>query len=190
MTFSWNGLVMVDTVNFMCSESLHLLLIVWHNAWCREVSRKCPLLCTGLLNHAAAATNMHTAVEEALGLVLSHRYRATLYKDSQRDPDPGGGGSVAWLPESWDRKIWSWVSQDPELRMTVPAMASRNFPCQMSTRNLPGGKGWTVCKADSLIAICELIVKKIWEPCQLITLWASMACYRNNFTFFTCLWKD
>jgi hypothetical protein len=29
---------------------------------------------------------------------------------------------------------------------------------EMSTRNNPGGKGWPVCKADNLNAICEPIV--------------------------------
>jgi hypothetical protein len=27
---------------------------------------------------------------------------------------------------------------------------------EMSTKNLPGGKGWPVCKADNLTTICEL----------------------------------
>jgi hypothetical protein len=27
---------------------------------------------------------------------------------------------------------------------------------EMSTRNLPGGKGWLVCKVDNLTASCEL----------------------------------
>jgi hypothetical protein len=29
---------------------------------------------------------------------------------------------------------------------------------EMSTSNLPGGKGWPARKADTLAAICELIV--------------------------------
>jgi hypothetical protein len=29
---------------------------------------------------------------------------------------------------------------------------------EMSTRNLPGGKGWQTLKADNLTAICEPIV--------------------------------
>jgi hypothetical protein len=28
---------------------------------------------------------------------------------------------------------------------------------EMSTRNLPGGKGWSACEADNLTAICEPI---------------------------------
>jgi hypothetical protein len=35
---------------------------------------------------------------------------------------------------------------------------------EMSTRNLPGGKGWLVREAHGLTAIHELIVYKIWEP--------------------------
>jgi hypothetical protein len=31
---------------------------------------------------------------------------------------------------------------------------------EMSTRNLPGGKGWPVRKADNLTAICELLSGK------------------------------
>jgi hypothetical protein len=30
---------------------------------------------------------------------------------------------------------------------------------EMSTRNLPGGKGQAACKADNLIATCELTVQ-------------------------------
>jgi hypothetical protein len=34
----------------------------------------------------------------------------------------------------------------------------------MSTKNLPGGKGRPARKADSHAAICEPIVYKMWEP--------------------------
>jgi hypothetical protein len=71
---------------------------------------------------------------------------------------------------------------------------------EMSIRNLPGRKGRPALKADNLTAICEPIVKKMSEPRSLTTLWASMACYRDGFTFFLplhdlswhtflCLWK-
>jgi hypothetical protein len=53
---------------------------------------------------------------------------------------------------------------------------------EMSTRNIPGGKGRLARKAD-LTSICEPIVWKIWEPQRLTTLWASTACYRDSFTF-------
>jgi hypothetical protein len=51
----------------------------------------------------------------------------------------------------------------------------------MSTRNLPGCKGWPARGADNLTAICELIVQKMREPRRLTTLWASTACYRKSF---------
>jgi hypothetical protein len=54
---------------------------------------------------------------------------------------------------------------------------------EMSTRNLPGGKGRPVRKADNLTANCEPTVYKMWEPQRLTTLWASTACYRDSSTF-------
>jgi hypothetical protein len=54
---------------------------------------------------------------------------------------------------------------------------------EMSTRNLPVGKGRLSRKADNLTAICEPIIYKMWEPQRLTTLWVSMACYKNSFTF-------
>jgi hypothetical protein len=38
------------------------------------------------------------------------------------------------------------------------ALGSTKPLTEMSTRNLPGGKGQLARKADNLIAICELIV--------------------------------
>jgi hypothetical protein len=52
---------------------------------------------------------------------------------------------------------------------------------EMSTRNLPGGKGRPTRKAD-LIAVCEPIVQKMWEPRRLTIIWASTATYRDTFT--------
>jgi hypothetical protein len=46
------------------------------------------------------------------------------------------------------------------------------------------GKGRPVRKADNLTAICDPIVKKMWEPQRLTTLWASKACHRDSFTVF------
>jgi hypothetical protein len=54
---------------------------------------------------------------------------------------------------------------------------------EMCTSNLPGGKGRPALKADSLTAICEPIVQKMWEPRRLTTQWASMACDNDSFTF-------
>jgi hypothetical protein len=55
---------------------------------------------------------------------------------------------------------------------------------EMSTRNLPGGKGWLAPMTDNLTATCELTVYKMWEPWCLTTLWASMVCYKDSFTSF------
>jgi hypothetical protein len=49
---------------------------------------------------------------------------------------------------------------------------------EMSTRNIPGGKGRPARRADNLTAICEPIVYKMWEPQHLTTLWVSTARYR------------
>jgi hypothetical protein len=57
---------------------------------------------------------------------------------------------------------------------------------EMSTRNLPGGRAWQVHKADSLIAICEPIVYKMWEPRRLTILRAPTPCYSDMFTITFC----
>jgi hypothetical protein len=44
---------------------------------------------------------------------------------------------------------------------------------EMSTRNVPGGKGRPAPEADSVTAIVE----KIWDPRRLTALWAFRACY-------------
>jgi hypothetical protein len=41
---------------------------------------------------------------------------------------------------------------------------------ELSTRNLPGGKGRPVCKADNLTAVCYPIIYKMWDPRHLTTL--------------------
>jgi hypothetical protein len=61
------------------------------------------------------------------------------------------------------------------------ALGSTQPLTEISTRNLPGGKGRPARKADNLTAICEPIVEKMWEPRRLTTLWASTACYRESF---------
>jgi hypothetical protein len=38
------------------------------------------------------------------------------------------------------------------------ALGSTQPQTEMSTRNLPGGKGWPARKVDNLTAICEPIV--------------------------------
>jgi hypothetical protein len=63
------------------------------------------------------------------------------------------------------------------------ALVSTQSLTEMSTRNLPGGKGRLVRKANNLTVICEPTVYKIWEPRRLTTLWASTACYTDSFNF-------
>jgi hypothetical protein len=62
------------------------------------------------------------------------------------------------------------------------ALGSTQPLTEMSTRNLPAGKGGPVREADSLTAICEPIVYKMLEPRRLTTLWAFTACSRDSFT--------
>jgi hypothetical protein len=54
------------------------------------------------------------------------------------------------------------------------ALVSTQPVTEMSTRNLPGGKGRAVRKADNLTAICEPIVWKMWESRLLL---------QDSFTF-------
>jgi hypothetical protein len=65
------------------------------------------------------------------------------------------------------------------------ALGSTQPLTEMSTRNLPAGKGRPARKANNLIAIYEPIFERIGELRRLITLWSSTACYRDSFTFFT-----
>jgi hypothetical protein len=60
---------------------------------------------------------------------------------------------------------------------------------EMSTRNVPGGKGRPARKADNLTAICVPIVYKMWEPRRLTTIWNSTACYRDSFTFYVYIYR-
>jgi hypothetical protein len=62
------------------------------------------------------------------------------------------------------------------------ALGSTQPLTEMSTRNLPGGKGRPARKANIFTAICE----PIFQPRRLTTLWAFTACYRNSFTLPQC----
>jgi hypothetical protein len=64
------------------------------------------------------------------------------------------------------------------------ALGSTQPLTEMSTRNLPGGKGRPARKADNFTAICELIVQKMWEHRRLTALLAFTASYRYNFFSF------
>jgi hypothetical protein len=66
-------------------------------------------------------------------------------------------------------EILNW----PKPSSRTIALGSTQPLTEISTKNLPGGKGWPVRKAGNLT-----------------TLWASTARYGNNFTFFTSIrWK-
>jgi hypothetical protein len=62
------------------------------------------------------------------------------------------------------------------------ALGSTQSLTEMSTRNLPGGKGRPARKAGNLTIIYESIIYRVWEPRRLTTLWATDACYRDSFT--------
>jgi hypothetical protein len=68
------------------------------------------------------------------------------------------------------------------------ALRSTQLLTEMSTRNLPGGRGRPALQAD-LIVICQPIFWKMWKPRRLTTPWASAACYRDSFTFFIVIHK-
>jgi hypothetical protein len=77
---------------------------------------------------------------------------------------------------------WIFFFNLPNPSSRTMALGSTQPLTEMSTRNLPRGKGRPARKAD-LTAICEPIVQKMWEPQHLTTIWASTACYRDTFTF-------
>jgi hypothetical protein len=62
-------------------------------------------------------------------------------------------------------------------------LGSTHVLTEMSTRNLPGGKGQQARGTNDLTANCEPIVWKMWEPRRLTTLWAFMVCYCDSFVF-------
>jgi hypothetical protein len=63
------------------------------------------------------------------------------------------------------------------------ALGSAQPLTEISTRNLPGVKGWSEREADNLTATCEPVFWKMWEPRHLTTLRAFTACYRDSFTY-------
>jgi hypothetical protein len=75
-----------------------------------------------------------------------------------------------------------WIFQFTYPSNRTMALGSTQSLTEMGTRYIPGGKGRPARKADNLTAICEPIVKKIWEPRRLTTLWAFRARYRESFT--------
>jgi hypothetical protein len=78
---------------------------------------------------------------------------------------------------------WGWFFNWPNPFSRTLALGSIQPLTQMSTRNIPGGKGRPEHKADNLTAICEPIFSKMWKPRPLKILWASTACYSETFNF-------
>jgi hypothetical protein len=74
----------------------------------------------------------------------------------------------------------TWPGIEPGPPQTQPLT-------EVSTSNIPGGKGRPARGADNLTAICEPIVSKMWEPQRLTTLRAFTAFYRASFTFYVNL---
>jgi hypothetical protein len=64
------------------------------------------------------------------------------------------------------------------------ALGSTQRLTEMSTRNLPGGKGRPASKTG------EPTVYKMWELRRLTTLQAFTACYRDSFIFLPYLNAD
>jgi hypothetical protein len=80
--------------------------------------------------------------------------------------------------------FWEVVSLERgplSLVRIIEELGSTQSLTQISTKNLPGGKGRPERKSDNLTAICEPIVYKMWEPRGLTTKWAFTACYRDSF---------
>jgi hypothetical protein len=74
-------------------------------------------------------------------------------------------------------KFFNW----PNPSSRTMALESTQPMTEMSTRNLPDGKGRPARKAN-LTANGEPIVYKMRGPRYLTTLRASLACYRDRFT--------
>jgi hypothetical protein len=63
------------------------------------------------------------------------------------------------------------------------ALGSTQPLTEMSTRNLPGGKGRPARQADNLTTVSRLS-RKTWKHRRLTNLWASAASCRDSFTFY------
>jgi hypothetical protein len=68
----------------------------------------------------------------------------------------------------------------PNLSSRAMSLGSTQPLTEMITRNPPGGKERLAYKGDNLTAICEPIVRKMWEPQRLTNLWAFTACYGDS----------
>jgi hypothetical protein len=70
------------------------------------------------------------------------------------------------------------------------ALGSTQPLTEISTRNLPGGKGRPGRGADNLTVICEPTVEKMWDPRRLTTLWAFMTYYGGRCLFFATVQNE
>jgi hypothetical protein len=68
----------------------------------------------------------------------------------------------------------------PALGLGVDSASNRN-EYQKQKKMFLGSRARPAPKADKLTTICELIVQTMWDLRRLITLYASMACYRDSF---------
>jgi hypothetical protein len=100
------------------------------------------------------------------------------------------GGVAGWGEMLQAGRLWfrfPMRSLDFSTDLILPAatmdLGSTQPLTEMSTRNLPGGKGLPAHKAHKITANGEQTVLKMRKPRCLTTLKASMACYRDSFTF-------
>jgi hypothetical protein len=92
--------------------------------------------------------------------------------------------SVLWFGEvlATSRKVAGSIPDGvigffnlPNPSSLTMVLASIQPLTEMSTRNLAGGGGLRVHKADNIVAIYDRIVYKVWDPRRLTTLWTSTA---------------
>jgi hypothetical protein len=92
-------------------------------------------------------------------------------------------GSELALELSYVHDILNFYFQ-PNPSSRTMASGSTHPLTEMSTRNLPGGKGRTAPKADNLTGICEQTVYKMWEPRRAIPFFLRILVYLED--FFIC----
>jgi hypothetical protein len=132
--------------------------------------------------------NVHILIKQSS---LSAKHKHIITESSvQHIYCHGGTWLRSWLRHyATSRKVAGSITDEVDF-LNWPNASSRIIPqgstqplTEMSTRNLPGGKGRPALKIDNLTAICELIVGEMWKLRLLTTLWASRACYKDSFTF-------
>jgi hypothetical protein len=96
-----------------------------------------------------------------------------------------GWGTMLQAGRSRFRVPMRWIFFNlPNHSSRTMTLGSTQLLTEMSTRNLPGGKGPPARNPNNLTAICEPTVWIMWKLHCLTTLWVSMACYRDSFTFY------